>query len=221
MFDIEDYFFLIAICAGLLIGGYIALLTRRIEPGIHCSRYDTWLARIIAALALGAVIYFSEYSIEWIITIPFVISLIMVSLIDIKIRIIPDIVTIPTILFTLILRIWIHELPYWNYLVAAFVAAGIFYLIALISSMNGKESAVGGGDIKLLLLVGLVLGIKLTLLSFFLFSLIGFLFGLFILLRGEFRRNVIIPFGPFIAAGALISIVINGYLFSWFTSLLI
>lgn len=61
----------------------------------------------------------------------------------------------------------------------------------------------GGGDVKLYALIGLVLGFKLVLLSFFLSTLYGAVIGGLALLLKIVKKRQPIPFGPFIAAGTL------------------
>jgi leader peptidase (prepilin peptidase)/N-methyltransferase len=61
----------------------------------------------------------------------------------------------------------------------------------------------GFGDVKLYALLGLVLGVKLVLLSFFLSTLFGAVIGGLALLFKIVKRRQPLPFGPFIAAGTI------------------
>lgn len=61
----------------------------------------------------------------------------------------------------------------------------------------------GFGDVKLYALLGLVLGVKIVLLSFFLSTLYGAVIGGFALLLKIVKRRQPIPFVPFIVAGTL------------------
>lgn len=66
-----------------------------------------------------------------------------------------------------------------------------------------KKEGMGGGDIKLFAFLGLMLGIKLTLLTIFAASLFGLIGGLILLKSSGQTRDAHIPFGPFIALGAI------------------
>lgn len=113
---------------------------------------------------------------------------------------IPDKVVFTGVALALILRLFVHPLPYWNYAAAAAVGFAILYLLAVVS-----RGGMGGGDIKLYLFIGLILGIQLTILSLFLASVLGMVYGVAAIFAGKQKTKKPIPFGPFIAAGALLA----------------
>jgi len=76
-------------------------------------------------------------------------------------------------------RIVSHPLPWWEYALGSVLGAGILLILAVIS-----RGGMGGGDIKLYLFVGMMLGYKLTLLSIFAASLLGSLYGLGLVAAG-------------------------------------
>lgn len=121
---------------------------------------------------------------------------------DFRAMLIPDKLVAAGVGGMILLRIWNHPLPWWDYGIAFFAGSGILYLVALAS-----KGGMGGGDIKLYAFVGLALGIKLTLLSLFLASLFGTMYGLVLLIRGSYRRGMAVPFGPFIVLGAIASLL--------------
>ncbi|WP_336775273.1 prepilin peptidase [Paenibacillus sp. MMO-58] len=194
-----------------LIFGYIislplnALATRLCAAAddvipLHIMRY---IAPLVSIACLGAGIL-STSPASWGMTIPFVLLLILVTFCDIRFKLIPDKVILPGIAVAIVVQIFFNALPVWNYFLAALFSGGIFYFIALLTTRKNQAPSVGGGDIKFLFLIGLILGIKLTFIAFIFLSFLGTLFGLYLLL---FRRvkGMVIPFGPFIAAGSLIS----------------
>lgn len=79
---------------------------------------------------------------------------------------------------------------------------GFLLLVAVLS-----RGAMGGGDIKLFGVVGLFLGFEKTVLAMLLTFLIGGLVSLFLLATGIKGRKDYIPFGPFISAGSLLSLL--------------
>ena len=81
------------------------------------------------------------------------------------------------------------------------IAFAIMYVIKLFGDFLFKKESMGGGDIKLLFLFGLVLGAPVAILSIFLASFIALPISLLILYR---NKTNIIPFGPFLSISAMI-----------------
>ena len=74
----------------------------------------------------------------------------------------------------------------------------------------------GGGDIKLAAVMGLLLGWKQVLLSLFLGSLLGSLVGFTLVMLKVVSRKDAIPFGPYLALGALIAALEGDKLIQWY-----
>lgn len=75
------------------------------------------------------------------------------------------------------------------------------YLIKKIADFCFKKESMGGGDIKLLFVFGLVLGYEMAIFSIFLGSIVGLPISLLFL---KYKNTNIVPFGPFLCVGALI-----------------
>lgn len=148
-----------------------------------------------AVFFVMAYIYF-DFSIELIIAWLFISLLAIITVSDILYTIILDKVLLFFGLVIFILRICSPLNPWWDMLTGAFFGFSLLLLLA-ISSKGGM----GGGDIKLYFIIGLVLGIKLTLVSLFLSAVIGLLVA--VVLKRGFGK--IIPFGPSIAIGSLLA----------------
>ncbi len=131
--------------------------------------------------------------------------LLVISIIDFYHQIIPDILLVLVIIITVLYRVtvyYIYGIPiYLLDSLIGFLAAGLlFTIIALVS--NG---GMGGGDIKLIAILGFILGLKKTILNILLSFIIGAAVSLFLLTSGKKGRKDAIPFGPFINIGFLIS----------------
>ena len=100
---------------------------------------------------------------------------------------------------------------WWNPFLGAVIGFGVLLIVALLAHLvYGSEEAMGGGDIKIFAPIGLFLGWKMTLVTFFIsVVLAGFIGFLLILLKIKDRKSGI-PFGPFIVAGTFLT-----YLFGW------
>jgi len=136
---------------------------------------------------------------------------ILIFFLDLYHRIIPDIITYPMIVIAIIFSFF-NELGFWNALIGFAFGAGIFISIALIFRVITKRDGLGGGDIKLIALIGLSLGFKLTFLTIFLSSVIGVLLYAF----SKFRHTILIPFGSFIVIAMFVSIMTGNELIKFY-----
>jgi len=145
----------------------------------------------------------------------FLISAMMVIFIyDLRWRLILDAVTLPACLVVLILNLALG-FSLWNLLVSGIIGSGFFLLQFLIS--GGKW--IGGGDIRLGLLMGLALGwpgvIAAIIISYFLGSLVG----LGLIAAGKKRWGSEIPLGVFLAAGTIIDLFWQERILDWYWNL--
>lgn len=146
----------------------------------------------------------------------FIAILIAITISDIHTMLIPDKIVFTGMFLFILLRIFTHALPYTDYLIGFFLGGGIFYLIAVFS-----RGGMGGGDIKLLAMIGLVLGWKLTLLTILLSSFIGLVISGILMLIGKVKPKSAIPFGPYIALAALLAYFQGEELINWYVTLFI
>ena len=129
----------------------------------------------------------------------FISLLVIINVSDIAYMLIPDKILLFFLPFLIIGRILSPLDPWWDSIVGAVVGFSLLLLIAVIS-----KGGMGGGDIKLFLLIGLVLGIIHTLVTLFIAAFIGMIAGIIVLkIRGKGRKTPV-PFGPSIAVAAII-----------------
>lgn len=143
----------------------------------------------------------------------FVSLLIVISFIDLAFKIIPDILSIGGLIAGFLLAI---PRPFLKYLYPKFgildslygilVGGGILFAIAWIYQFITKREGMGGGDIKLLGMIGAFCGIKGVVFSLVSASFIGSLVGIPLMLAKGRDTKYAIPFGPFLSLGALIYI---------------
>ena len=99
---------------------------------------------------------------------------------------------------------------------AVLIGGGIFYLLFQLS--NGKW--IGGGDVKLGWLLGLLVATPAnSLLFIFLAALAGSLVSLPLLVKGRLKRSSTIPFGPFLIGGAVVVVLFGSNIIHWYTGL--
>lgn len=142
--------------------------------------------------------------------------LLAVSLADISRRVIPDRLLLALAVNRLL---WLPVLgqavsALWEMAKAAAVPAALLALVLALEWLSGRE-VMGGGDIKLLFALALYLTWAELLLTLLAGCLLGLLWAA---LTGQGRGNAL-PFGPFLAAGALLSVCFGGPLLSWYFTL--
>ena len=145
-------------------------------------------------------------------------ALLVVTFIDIDYQIIPDVITYPGIVLGIGLSVFL-PVGIVDSLIGFLVGGGLFYLVAEASLRILKQDGMGGGDIKLIAMIGAFLGWQSVLLTIFLSSLGGALLGgAFMLIKGWGRKTPI-PFGPFLALGAIIAMFWGAPIMEWYVGL--
>lgn len=86
-------------------------------------------------------------------------------------------------------------------LVYGLIIFGVAYLLMLFGSLAFKQEALGGGDIKLSFVAGMVLGVKLGILYIVLASFLAFPYAVYVTLK---NKDNMLPFGPFLVSSLLI-----------------
>jgi leader peptidase (prepilin peptidase)/N-methyltransferase len=165
----------------------------------------------------------SERAVWWGVQAYLTAALIVCTFIDLEFRILPDEITISGIVLGLACGaafpfLYRGALPAWGVLssphlrglaaglLGAALGIGVTYAVRVLGSVLFKREAMGLGDVKLMGFLGAFLGWKGVLLTFLLGCFAGALYGVVHLLaRGTIRR-VAVPFGPFLALGALVMV---------------
>ncbi|SEL30443.1 A24 family peptidase [Paenibacillus sp. OK003] len=128
------------------------------------------------------------------IDLPLFVILIWATYTDLKSRVIPDKLVFIGLCYFLVLRIGYATQPYYNYLLGMIAGAGILYVCALI-----RPGSFGGGDIKLLAVIGAALGWRESLLFLCLLLGLAGLYAVTVLLIWKDRKRLM-PLSPFFLA---------------------
>ncbi|WP_134700014.1 A24 family peptidase [Ammoniphilus sp. YIM 78166] len=149
---------------------------------------------------------------ELLVGIPLMMLLATITISDLLYKIIPDKVNAFFFIYFFLLHLFYGPLPFFDYLLGVLAGGGLLLFISILS-----RGGMGGGDIKLMAVVGMAIGWKLTLLSFLVASLIGGIVGGILLAMKLVKRKEPIPFGPFLALGIVLSYfwgdeLIQGYI---------
>lgn len=107
----------------------------------------------------------------------------------------------------------ISDYKHWpRYIIGMLLVSGIFYILLLLTKGRGM----GGGDVKLMFTCGLIVGWQLILLTMILGSILGALIHSIIMKVS--KKEHMLAFGPYLAAGAYISICYGSVLIEWYLS---
>ena len=136
---------------------------------------------------------------------PFVAILLAVTFIDLDHRIIPDPLSLGGLVLGLATAGWVPGLGWSGALIGGGVGFGVFYGFAWIYERATGRSGIGGGDIKLLAMLGAFLGLQGVFVTILISSVLGSVIGL-IWAASQRERSVMkaaVPFGPFLVLGGL------------------
>ncbi|MGD9731235.1 MAG: A24 family peptidase [Desulfamplus sp.] len=171
---------------------------------------------ITAIFAVAAYIKFS-LTVESLFWFTFICVLIVISFIDIDLQIIPDILSIPGIFIFAFSPVVVAEMTIKDSALGILTGGGSLYLVAVIYYLIRKDEGMGGGDIKLLAMIGAAIGWKGVLFTIFVSSLLGTVVGFIIMVvNRKADAKLKIPFGPYLAAGAVVYIFKGEYIISWY-----
>jgi leader peptidase (prepilin peptidase)/N-methyltransferase len=145
-------------------------------------------------------------------------ALLIVSCIDLAHTIIPDAITLPGIVAGLGTSLWLTPIGIHNAFLGIVLGGGLFLLMAILSVVILKREGMGGGDIKLIAMLGAFLGWHAVLVTIFLAAVLGAGVGLTLILLRRKRRQEPLPFGPFLALGALLAMVWGDTILAWYVS---
>lgn len=126
--------------------------------------------------------------------------LVIIVISDVHAMLIPNKVLLFFACVIIPVRFFIPMDPWWDPIAGSIVGFVLLLFIAIIS-----KGGMGGGDIKLFAVLGLFLGLKGVLLTFFFATFIGAFVGIVLVVLKKVKRKQPIPFGPAISAGALIT----------------
>ena len=174
----------------------------------------------------------------------FVSSMLSLIFIDSEHMILPNVITYPLLVFSVLVRIvfpdvfagkYINDIGSWPLggldvhptiilsLTGAFLGAifggGFLWLVGEVWKRLRGVEAMGLGDVKMMVAVGVLLGWKLTLLSTFLGAFGGALIGVFLISKQKDRdMQTQIPFGIFLGSGSIIALLFGDRIIAWYLS---
>jgi len=165
------------------------------------ARYP--LVELLTA-ALAAILFWKYgLSLKFLFSFLFVATLVVITFIDLDHQIIPDVISLPGIPIFFLLALFVMGLPFLESLLGILIGGGSLYLVAACYELITKREGMGGGDIKLLAMLGAFLGWKSLLFIVLVSSLLGALVGITLMIWKGRDMKYAVPFGPFLSVAAV------------------
>lgn len=189
----------------------------------HCNtpisfRYP--LVEAIAGLVALSVFLTFGLTLEGLIYFIFITSLLIITFIDIDHKIIPNVITIPGIPIGLLLALGLPAVTFVDSILGLLAGGGSLFIVAWTYSLLTGKEGMGGGDIKLLAMIGTIIGWKGVLFTIFVSSAAGTLVGIPVMLVKGKNMKFAVPFGPFLSIGAITYIFMGQKIIYWYFNLL-
>lgn len=164
---------------------------------------------------------FNRYGFSWL-TLEycwFAFGLITVSFIDLDHMILPDVFTLSGIVIGLVGAALNPDRSFYSSLIGVLLGGGFLWAVAWLYYVLRGQEGMGGGDIKLLGWIGAVLGWKSIPFIILFSSVLGSFVGIIIAIRSKGNLTTAIPFGPYLAIGALFHLFGGDQLSDWYIHL--
>jgi leader peptidase (prepilin peptidase)/N-methyltransferase len=197
---------------------YILLRGKCRGCGTHISLQYPLVELLNGLLSLALFIKFGP-TLTFLALFLFCSALVVITFIDLEHQIIPDEISLSGIVIGFVFSFILPWQTWLNSLLGILLGGGSLLLVAYSYQwLTGKEG-MGGGDIKLLAMMGAFLGWKSVLFIVFASSLIGSVVGVTMMLVQKKDSKLAIPFGPYLAFGAVLYIFFGRQLIHWYLNL--
>lgn len=147
------------------------------------------------------------FSIDLIISIIFCSMLVIITVSDINSFIIPDSVLLVCGILLVIIYLYEYKTFAFDYFCGGVVSFIFMYAIKLFGNFVFKKESMGDGDIKLMSVVGIVIGYKKVILALFLAAYLGLPYALYVMIKKDANHEL--PFGPFLSMASLILLFVD------------
>ena len=189
----------------------------------HCRAAISARYPMVEAMAgLLALALFRRYGFEpqFFIEYVFVVMLLAIAFIDLDTFLIPDVLSLSGLVLGLLASFLSIRLTWVESLLGILIGGGFLYLIAIGYQYLRHQDGLGGGDIKLIGMIGAFLGVPGVVLTVVLASVVGMAVGLIAMRRSGEGMKTMLPFGPFLSLGALVYTFWGEGFIHWYMGLL-
>jgi leader peptidase (prepilin peptidase)/N-methyltransferase len=147
----------------------------------------------------------------------FACAMIVLFVIDLRHRILPDVITLPGIALGVVFSLFLP--PGWvESVIGLLIGGGSLWIVGEIYFRIRGEEGMGFGDVKMLAMIGAFLGWKLVILTLVFASFLGSLIGLGMMALKQGDMKYALPFGTFLALAALVASTVGDGIVTWYAS---
>ena len=185
----------------------------------HCRVHISPRYPLVEALTgLVAMLLFRRYGFHPQLLVEFVFAsiLIIITFIDLDTYTIPDVFSLTGIGLGFLGSFLTARLSWTDSLLGVLLGGGLFWAIAAGYAWVRRREGLGGGDIKLLAMIGAFVGWSGVVFTILAASISGLAVGLVVMARSRQGLTAMIPFGPFLALGAISYIFWGQSFFQWY-----
>jgi leader peptidase (prepilin peptidase)/N-methyltransferase len=201
------------------VASWIALRGRCRQCGAAISPRYPLVEAITAVLFVACVTSFGPTP-EALASAVFCCLLVALAAIDLEHFLLPDRLTLPGIALGLVLQPWLPGASLLDAILGALTGAGALILLINTWFWLRDEESMGLGDVNMLAMIGAFLGWKGVAATLLFASLGGALVGIALMVSSRVTLKSKLPFGFFLALGALVSLFAGEPLFAWYAGLL-
>ena len=176
------------------------------------------LVELMNGIVAVALLFKFGLSVESFVYFVFISSLIVITFIDLDHQIIPDIITLPGIPMGLIASFALPTITLKASALGLLIGGGSLWFVAWAYNLIAHRDGMGGGDIKLLAMMGTIIGWKGVIFTIFASSVIGSCVGITMMLIKNKNMKFAIPFGPFLSIGAIAYVFFGSRFIAWYFS---
>ena len=176
------------------------------------------LVELMNGIVAVALLFKFGLSVESFVYFVFISSLIVITFIDLDHQIIPDIITLPGIPMGLIASFALPTITLKASALGLLIGGGSLWFVAWAYNLIAHRDGMGGGDIKLLAMIGTIIGWKGVIFTIFASSVIGSCVGITMMLIKGKNMKFAIPFGPFLSIGAIAYVFFGAQFIAWYLS---
>ncbi len=198
------------------VASWMALRGRCRACGARISIVYPLVEAITAVVFVGAVFVYG-LSVLLAVRLVFACALIVLFAIDLEHQILPNTVTLPGIAGGFAAS-WFLPPGWISSLIGIAIGGGVLFAIAEAYYRIRGQEGLGMGDVKMLAMIGAFLGWPLTLLTLIFASFAGSLVGVGLMASGRGTMQAALPFGTFLALGAMAAALIGDPLLAWYLS---
>ena len=188
----------------------------------YCKEPISWQYPLVElAAGLLSLALFIRYGLtyQYFMYLIFTLDLFIISFIDLRHKIIPDVLSLPGILVGLAASFALLDIKWLDSIIGILVGGGTLYLIGFLYKLLTGKEGMGGGDVKLLAMIGAWMGWRALPLIVLMASASGTLAAIVFILHSGKGFRTRIPFGPFLSLGAVTYLFLGDELTRWYIGL--